>query len=266
MAGRFSYADGTLYFAPRFPFQAGTSYRLRDHHTAHPSHEPTLRRPATPRKRTTRVLEIYPTGTAVPVNLLRCYLHFSAPMSEGHTRDSVHLIASDTGKPLPDALLPMDPELWDRSRTRLTLLLDPGRIKRGLIPHTETGYPLTQGGRVTLIVDDTFRDATGTAADRRLPSHVPRHRGPTPPRHPSPVGLPLATRAQPRTRPCRIRPPPRPRPRPTLSAPHRLHRRGGGRNRHPHPGRRRVALRPRAPVAHRPLHPHHRPPPGRPGR
>ena len=65
-------------------------------------------------------------------------------MSEGHARESVRLIDTDTGQLLPDALLPMDPELWDRSRTRLTLLLDPGRIERGLVPHTETGYPLTE--------------------------------------------------------------------------------------------------------------------------
>ena len=162
MAGRFSYADGILYFAPRFPFLAGTTYLLRDHRAAHPGHEPTLKRPATPRTATTRVLDIYPAGPAVPVNLLRCYLYFSARMSDGHARESVHLIDTDTGELLPGALLPTDPELWDRSRTRLTLLLDPGRIKRGLVPHTETGYPLTLGRRVTLTVDDTFRDATGT--------------------------------------------------------------------------------------------------------
>ena len=42
----------------------------------------------------------------------------------------------------------------------------------------------------------------------------------------------MATRAQPPTRPHRVRSPTRPRPRPTLPAPHRLRRHCGGRQRH----------------------------------
>jgi hypothetical protein len=55
----------------------------------------------------------------------------------------------------------MDPELWDRQRRRLTLLLDPGRIKRGLVPNAEAGYPLVEGVPVAVRVDPAFRDAAG---------------------------------------------------------------------------------------------------------
>jgi hypothetical protein len=66
----------------------------------------------------------------------------------------------DTGELLADALL-TGPELWDRGRTRLTVLLDPGRIKRGLAPHTDAGYPLTAGRRIRISVDAAFTDAGG---------------------------------------------------------------------------------------------------------
>ena len=41
------------------------------------------------------------------------------------------------------------------------MLLDPARIKRGLAPHREAGYPLVEGVDVELVVDGGFRDARG---------------------------------------------------------------------------------------------------------
>jgi hypothetical protein len=61
---------------------------------------------------------------------------------------------------LPDAFLPVPEELWDPSRTRLTLFLDPARIKRGLVSHEALGYPLRTGERVRMVVDG-MRDAAG---------------------------------------------------------------------------------------------------------
>src|SRR5208282_2949655 len=58
-------------------------------------------------------------------------------------------------------------ELWDPGRRRLTLLLDPGRIKRGLLPHSEVGYPLASGRRVALVAGPAFPDATGTPLTAR---------------------------------------------------------------------------------------------------
>jgi hypothetical protein len=65
------------------------------------------------------------------------------------------------GAPLVGALLATEYELWDADRRRLTVLLDPGRIKRGLAPHRELGYPLQEGATVSLVVDAEFPDATG---------------------------------------------------------------------------------------------------------
>ena len=59
------------------------------------------------------------------------------------------------------ALLATEYELWDPDRRRLTVLLDPARIKRGLAPHREVGYPLRERESVTLVVDAEFPDASG---------------------------------------------------------------------------------------------------------
>jgi hypothetical protein len=97
----------------------------------------------------------------VPVNQLKIYVHFSGPMSEGWAARAVRVQDGDSGKPLEGVLLAVEDELWDPERRRLTLLLDPGRIKRGLAPHDEVGYPLVEGRTVIVTVDPEFRDADG---------------------------------------------------------------------------------------------------------
>ena len=56
-------------------------------------------------------------------------------------------------------LLELDEELWDREHRRFTLLLDPGRIKRGLKPREEVGPALQEGHAYTLVIDAAWRDA-----------------------------------------------------------------------------------------------------------
>ena len=68
---------------------------------------------------------------------------------------------ADDREPLEGVFLEMTPELWDPARTRLTLLFDPGRIKRGLAPNLEAGYPLVEGHSIVVTVDAAFPDAAG---------------------------------------------------------------------------------------------------------
>jgi hypothetical protein len=114
------------------------------------------------------VTGIRPTADEVPVNLLRLCVWFSAPMS--YAAGQVRL-ARDDGSIIADALLPTEHELWDASRRRLTVLLDPARIKRGLPSHQEIGYPLRSGEPFRLVVGDGCRDAQGLplrrSAERR---------------------------------------------------------------------------------------------------
>jgi hypothetical protein len=158
MAGTFGVDGEALRFRPRFPFTPGLSYAFLD---GHPSQPLLLIRPAAAHQASTLVTHIYPTAGQLPVNTLRFYVHFSAPMSEGLASAAIELRDPGSGQVLPGAFLPLEPELWDPARTRLTLLLDPGRIKRGLVPHTEAGYPLTPGRSVALVIHRTFLDASG---------------------------------------------------------------------------------------------------------
>ena len=58
-------------------------------------------------------------------------------------------------------LLSSDYELWDGAHRRLTVLMDPARIKRGLPAHRHAGYPIRVGEPFRLVVDAGFRDARG---------------------------------------------------------------------------------------------------------
>ncbi len=170
MAGRLVRDGNDVCFVPRFPFVEGTSYAIAiAGRTAAVLTFPRRERPAT-----TQVLAVYPTAAEVPCNLLRFYIWFSAPMSQGYAAGHVRLVDA-AGHPMTGALLPTDSELWSADRRRLTVLLDPARIKRGLTAQRAldtggVGYPLRRGETFWVVVDDGFRDAAGRplrgAADR----------------------------------------------------------------------------------------------------
>jgi hypothetical protein len=92
------------------------------------------------------------------------------PISEGQVGSQLSVV-DDDGRPLSHALLVVDDELWDRERRRVTVLLDPSRIKRGLVPHRTLGYPLRVGEPFRVVVGVGLCDATGTplrrSAERR---------------------------------------------------------------------------------------------------
>jgi hypothetical protein len=160
-------SDGTdLCFLPRFAFPDGTTYTV----TIDGVPTANLVRPRPERATSAEVLAIYPTASEVPRNLLRLYVCFSAPMSEGYAAGHVQLL-DDVSHVMRGALLPTEHELWDAARRRLTILLDPARIKRGLAPHRQAGYALQRGDSFRLVVDAGFRDAAGTrlrtGAERR---------------------------------------------------------------------------------------------------
>ena len=163
VAGRIVIQDGTVCFVPRFSFAGGVSYSLLVNPSgASDSAEVwEIVRPSPQASSTAEVLGIYPTAAELPVNLLRVYVHFSAPMSEGWAARAIRVTQADTSETLDDVFLPPEPELWDAGRQRLTMLLDPGRIKRGLVPNLEFGYPLVEGTTIRISIDTSFRDATG---------------------------------------------------------------------------------------------------------
>jgi hypothetical protein len=105
-------------------------------------------------------VQIYPTAARLPSNLLRLYLVFDRPMSTGEARAHLRLL-DNAGRTVERAFLQLEEELWDASGRRLTVLFDPGRIKRGLRANLESGPPLLEGRRYTLVIDAGWRDAGG---------------------------------------------------------------------------------------------------------
>ena len=163
-----SIIDGdALFFIPRFPFVDGMGYAVVFYGTptsgqVRPPKIWNIRRPAREVTPTALVEAIYPDVSRVPVNLLKIYVQFSEPMSEGRAQQSIRVRRDDTGEPLEGVFVPLDPELWDPERRRLTLLLDPARIKHGLVPNLEAGYPLIEGVPFRLVIGEEFRNAAGS--------------------------------------------------------------------------------------------------------
>jgi hypothetical protein len=79
-------------------------------------------------------------------------------MAAGHAYEHVKLLRPD-GTPDKRAFLEIGEEMWDRSGQRLTLLFDPGRVKKGLKPREEFGPVLEPGKTYRLVIDKGWRDA-----------------------------------------------------------------------------------------------------------
>jgi hypothetical protein len=161
-AGTWERSGAGARFTPRFPVVGGTAFAVLGRRgTADDWRElARLVAPAESHAATTVVESIDPRVEEIPANLLRFAITFSAPMEEGSAAGRVHLLDAE-GRELTGALFGMPPELWDRERRRLTVLLEPGRIKRGLQPNVQAGPPLREDDTVTLAVDAGIRDATG---------------------------------------------------------------------------------------------------------
>ena len=81
-------------------------------------------------------------------------------MRRGDAWDYIRLL-DRSGKPLDLPFLEVDQELWDAETKRLTVLFDPGRIKRGVLPRDEAGTALTEGAEYTLVINSEWRDHNG---------------------------------------------------------------------------------------------------------
>jgi hypothetical protein len=160
MLGSHAIENGSLVFRPRFPLAAGVQYRVVFRPPGGGSAvESTFSGPARDTTRSTRVDRVYPSGDVLPANQLRIYIYFSAPMSQGEAGSRMRLLDAD-GREVPNVFLPGE-ELWDPGFQRLTMTLDPGRIKRGLTSNQSIGLPIVEGRRYTLAIDKEWLDARG---------------------------------------------------------------------------------------------------------
>ena len=168
MLGVYRVVSNLFRFDPQFPLEPGVNYRAIFHPDRLPGDrakggDPIMadfKAPSRQSSPTTVVTHVYPSADVLPENLLKFYVHFSAPMSRGHIYDYMHL-RDDAGKEVEIPFLEIDEELWNPAMTRLTLFIDPGRIKRGVQPLEEVGPALQEGKRYRLVIDQLWKDGSG---------------------------------------------------------------------------------------------------------
>ena len=160
-------------FLPDFPFEPGVPFRaildlaalgqpelgeVLTHEFSFPKETPAAE---------AEVSQAFPSSDVLPENLLRFYVRFSRPMRRGQAAAYIEILGPD-GSPAPDVLYRAPVELWDGSMTCLTILLDPGRLKRGVGPNRRLGPPLKVGERYTLAVGRDMVDLHGLPLERRF--------------------------------------------------------------------------------------------------
>ncbi|GAB4143891.1 MAG: hypothetical protein Tsb009_15290 [Planctomycetaceae bacterium] len=167
MLGEYQIRKNRIIFTPRFPLEPGVNYRAVFSPKFLPQktkpQEPIIYRFSIRAKNSTpaaQVTQVFPSGKSLPENLLKFYIHFSAPMSRGEAYKRIELLDA-RGKRIADPFLELGEELWDPSGTRFTLFIDPGRIKRGLKPREDVGPVFEQGKSYTLRIAQQWVDEHG---------------------------------------------------------------------------------------------------------
>ncbi len=168
MLGEHRVEGGLLRFAPAFPLEPGLRYRaVFDVGQLPGAASPAagkltsaLQIPVRPERATTSVTQVYPSADVLPENLLKFYIHFSAPMSRGDIYQHIRLL-NEANQPVELPFLELAEELWSHDMLRLTLFIDPGRIKREVKPLEEIGPALVAGRRFTLVIGSGWKDTHG---------------------------------------------------------------------------------------------------------
>jgi hypothetical protein len=167
VAGAWSVGADGLRFEPQFPLVPGVNYRAICHLKAAPrtkinsaSFTLPLSIPKPPPGPRVRVAAVYPSANRLPENTLRLYIQFTGPVERGSVYKYLKLNRAD-GTAVKRPFLEIDQELWSEDGRRLTVLFDPGRVKRGLAPREEDGPILEEGGRFTFTIDPAWPDQDG---------------------------------------------------------------------------------------------------------
>jgi hypothetical protein len=154
--GNFKYNDADIVFEPVIPFSRGLHYEVfyKDKSIG------IVEVPLADISETSILKEIYPTVDTLPENLLKIYLEFSKPMRTGGAEKYISIIKNEKDT-IPGVFLNLDPELWNEDRTVLTVWLDPGRIKRDLIPNLTLGAPLVSHTKYSIAVSEDWLNVQG---------------------------------------------------------------------------------------------------------
>ena len=156
LLGTFNKLGSKIFFEPAIAFSNGQSYEIKKDSESVFEFSIASKIAAAP-----ELLAIYPSNDTVPENLLKMYFIFSKPMQEvGRMLDYIKVYNKTDGKEV-SVFLELENELWNTGHTQLTLWLDPGRIKRDLIPNKEKGLPIEEGKEYEITVTTDLKDADG---------------------------------------------------------------------------------------------------------
>jgi len=189
LSGTWRRSGDTMVFAPRFPPSSGVALWVRVNRARRGGDDAPAKwwkfdLPATADDSApSRLVAIHPANDTLPENLLRWYFEFSRPMRPGQALAHVRLL-NDRGEEDRTAFLDTSEELWDPEGRRLTLLFDPGRVKRGIRTNLEQGRPLEAGRSYRLVVDPAWQDMSGrglgAAFEKNIVVAPADHEGPDP--------------------------------------------------------------------------------------
>jgi hypothetical protein len=154
--GSFTDKGDAFEFRPVIPLTAGLNYEIWNGMQLIGK----LVVPFPDAKQAPLLTRIYPETDTVPENLLKFYFLFSKPMRTGKSLEHIYLLDKN-GDTMRNVFLNLQPELWDTSGKVLTVWLDPGRIKHGLVLNKKLGNPLTQNAHYQLIVSSEWKDTRG---------------------------------------------------------------------------------------------------------
>ena len=162
ITGQYDRSSHLLKFTPAFGFEPGQSYVVRIQVGAAPPRFVEFSLPAEVEVVEAQVVDVFPSSAVLPENVLRFYVHFSVPMAPHRAWEFIGL-HDDTGSADDAAFMRFKQELWSEDRRRLTLLIDPGRIKRGVGTHLGLGPALQQGRRYALTLGPGWPSADGSS-------------------------------------------------------------------------------------------------------
>lgn len=160
IAGHHTLENNAVTFTPAFGFEPGQDYVARVRMSGEVERFLPFRITSQAAQINAAVTQVFPSGETLPENILRFYIHFSTPMTPHVAFDFIKL--RDTSGNVDDAaFMRFKQELWNEDRTRLTVLIDPGRIKREVATNVELGPALLAGKQYSFSVDGGWPSADG---------------------------------------------------------------------------------------------------------
>lgn len=155
-------------FVPDFPLEPGLSYIgvLRDAKSGKQLAQAFTVEQASAAP-SSMVRDVYPSSDVLPENLLKFYIHFSEPMRRGEVYQYIDLV-DGKGRAVDIPFLEVAEELWNPDGTRLTLFIDPGRVKREVKPLEDVGPAMVEGGRYSLVISSDWPDQNGAPMKREF--------------------------------------------------------------------------------------------------